>query len=163
MESEKKFTFIAYHFINFILGLYSRINRDIKISFDEMMIVYVVAHQWLYNMHQSDLKSFEDMSKAAKKDLDIYNLKDTKLTILSISNALSQPKETTRRRVQKLIDYKLLDKNDDGGIVLGENYNQIINANAKKTTQELAKFFRVMKKTWSDDELNDIASGKLDF
>jgi predicted transcriptional regulator len=103
------------------------------------------------------------MSKAVKKDLDIYNLKDTKLTILSISNALSQPKETTRRRVQKLIDYKLLDKNDDGGIVLGENYNQIINANAKKTTQELAKFFRVMKKTWSDDELNDIASGKLDF
>ena len=163
MNSEKKFSYLAYHYINFILGLYSRINRDIKISFDEMMIVYVVAHQWLYNMHQSDLKSFEDMSKVVKKDLDIYNLKDTKLTILSISNALSQPKETTRRRVQKLIDYKLLDKNDDGGIVLGENYNQIINANAKKTTQELAKFFRVMKKTWSDDELNDIASGKLDF
>ena len=163
MYQEKKFSHLAYHYINFILGLYSRINRDIKISFDEMMIVYVVAHQWIYNMHQSDLKSFEDMSKAVKKDLDIYNLKDTKLTILSISNALSQPKETTRRRVQKLIDYKLLDKNDDGGIVLGENYNQIINANAKKTTQELAKFFRVMKKTWSDDELNDIASGKLDF
>ena len=163
MNSEKKFSYLAYHYINFILGLYSRINRDIKISFDEMMIVYVVAHQWLYNMHQSDLKSFEDMSKAVKKDLDIYNLKDTKLTILSISNSLSQPKETTRRRVQKLVDYKLLDKNDDGGIVLGENYNQIINANAKKTTQELAKFFRVMKKTWSDDELNDIASGKLDF
>ena len=163
MYQEKKFSYLAYHYINFIMGLYSRINRDIKISFDEMMIVYVVAHQWLYNMHQSDLKSFEDMSKVVKKDLDIYNLKDTKLTILSISNALSQPKETTRRRVQKLIDYKLLDKNDDGGIVLGENYNQIINANAKKTTQELAKFFRVMKKTWSDDELNDIASGKLDF
>ena len=163
MYQEKKFSYIAYHYINFIMGLYSRINRDIKISFDEMMIVYVVAHQWLYNMHQSDLKSFEDMSKVVKKDLDIYNLKDTKLTILSISNALSQPKETTRRRVQKLVDYKLLDKNDDGGIVLGENYNQIINANAKKTTQELAKFFRVMKKTWSDDELTDIASGKLDF
>ena len=163
MYQGKKFSYLAYHYINFIMGLYSRINRDIKISFDEMMIVYVVAHQWIYNMHQSDLKSFEDMSKVVKKDLDIYNLKDTKLTILSISNALSQPKETTRRRVQKLIDYKLLDKNDDGGIVLGENYNQIINANAKKTTQELAKFFRVMKKTWSDDELNDIASGKLDF
>ena len=163
MYQEKKFSYLAYHYINFILGLYSRINRDIKISFDEMMIIYVVAHQWLYNMHKSDLKSFEDIKKAVKKDLDIYNLKDTKLNILSISNVLSQPKETTRRRVQKLIDYKLLDKNDDGGIILGENYNQIINANAKKTTQELAKFFRVMKKTWSDDELNDIASGKLDF
>lgn len=163
MYQEKKFSYLAYHYINFIMGLYSRINRDIKISFDEMMIVYVVAHQWIYNMHRIDLKSFEDMSKAVKKDLDIYNFKDTKLTILSISNALSQPKETTRRRVQKLIDYKLLDKNDDGGIVLGENYNQIINANAKKTTQELAKFFRIMKKSWSDDELDDIASGKLNF
>ena len=111
----------------------------------------------------SKIKSFEDMSRSSKKDYDLYNFADTKLTILSISNALSQPKETTRRRLQKLIDYKLLDKNDDGGIILGENYNQIINANAKKTTQELAKFFRVMKKTWSDDELNDIASGKLDF
>ena len=163
MKSEKKFSYLAYHYINFILGLYSRINRDIKISFDEMMIVYVVAHQWIYNMHRSEIKSFEDMSRSSKKDYDLYNFADTKLTILSISNALSQPKETTRRRLQKLIDYKLLDKNDDGGIILGENYNQIINANAKKTTQELAKFFRVMKQTWSDDELNDIASGKLDF
>lgn len=163
MESEKKFTYLAYHFINFILGLYSRINRDIKISFDEMMIIYVVVHQWIYNIHRDEIKSYEDILIASKEDLGAYNLKDTKLTVLSISNALSQPKETTRRRVQKLIDFKLLNKNDDGGIILGENYNQIINANAKKTTQELAKFFRVMKKTWSDADIDKIASGKLDF
>ena len=163
MKSEKKFSYLAYHYINFILGLYSRINRDIKISFDEMMIVYVVAHQWIYNMHRSELKSFEDMSRSSKKDYDLYNFEDTKLTILSISNALSQPKETTRRRLQKLIDYKLLDKNDDGGIILGENYNQIINANAKKTTQELAKFFRIIKKKWDDDDIDKIASGKIEF
>ncbi|MDB4184489.1 hypothetical protein N9751_03050 [Alphaproteobacteria bacterium] len=163
MKSEKKFSYLAYHYINFILGLYSRINRDIKISFDEMMIVYVVAHQWIYNMHRSEIKSFEDMSRSSKKDYDLYNFEDTKLTILSISNALSQPKETTRRRLQKLIDYKLLDKNDDGGIILGENYNQIINANAKKTTQELAKFFRIIKKKWDDDDIDKIASGKIEF
>ena len=163
MEQEKKFTFLAYHYINFIMGLYSRINRDIKISFDEMMIVYVVAHQWIHNMHQSGVKSYEEMSRAVKKDYDVYNYKGTKLTVLSISNTLSQPKETIRRRVQKLIDYKLLDKNDDGGIVLGENYNQIINTNAKKTTQELAKGYRIITDTWADDELAKIASGKLDF
>ena len=163
MKSEKKFSYLAYHYINFILGLYSRINRDIKISFDEMMIVYVVVHQWIYNMHRSEIKSFEDMSRSSKKDYDLYNFEGTKLTILSISNALSQPKETTRRRLQKLIDYKLLDKNDDGGIILGENYNQIINANAKKTTQELAKFFRIIKKTWDDDDIDKIASGKIEF
>ena len=163
MKPEKKFTYLAYHYINFILGLYSRINRDIKISFDEMMIVYVVAHQWLYNMHRSEIKSYDDMSRSSKKDYDLYNYDDTKLTVLSISNALSQPKETTRRRVQKLIDYKLLDKNDEGGIILGEIYNRIINANAKKTTQELAKFFRIIKKTWDDDDIDMIASGKIEF
>ena len=65
--------------------------------------------------------------------------KGSKLSILSIANILSQPKESIRRRVQKLIDYQLLAKDESNGIILGENYTKIMGGFGEVTSKELSK------------------------
>ena len=65
--------------------------------------------------------------------------KGSKLSILSIANILSQPKESIRRRVQKLIDFQLLAKDESSGIILGENYTKIMGGFGEVTTKELAR------------------------
>jgi DNA-binding IclR family transcriptional regulator len=73
----------------------------------------------------------------------------SRLSILSIANILGQPKESTRRRVQKLIDYQLLKKDDNNGIMLGENYTRLVNKFADKTAAELYKLTtRLGKINW---------------
>ena len=65
--------------------------------------------------------------------------KGSKLSILSIANILNQPKESIRRRVQKLIDYQLLAKDESNGIILGENYTKIMGGFGEVTSKELAR------------------------
>ena len=73
----------------------------------------------------------------------------SRLSILSIANILGQPKESTRRRVQKLIDYQLLKKDDNNGIMLGENYTKLVSEFADKTASELYRLTtRLGKINW---------------
>jgi DNA-binding IclR family transcriptional regulator len=73
----------------------------------------------------------------------------SRLSILSIANILGQPKESTRRRVQKLIDYQLLKKDENNGIMLGENYTKLVSEFADKTASELYRLTnRLGKINW---------------
>ena len=82
----------------------------------------------------------------------------SRLSILSIANILGQPKESTRRRVQKLIDYQLLKKDENNGIILGENYTKLVSEFADKTASELYRLtIRLGKINWyqkKDEEVS---------
>ena len=122
IESNQEFSNAGYEFLMFLTDYYKRVG-DLNLTFDEMMVLNTVAAQL-------GLKSYESLSIE-----EILNLKDeklqkffksSKLSILSIANILNKPKESIRRRVNKLIKLKLLTKDKNtNGIMLTVKYSEI--------------------------------------
>ena len=128
----------AYSWLMLITNYYKRVSDDLDINIDEMMTLNTVSAHWLYKINSKNNKSFSDLVDMSDEDIKKY-FSGSRLSILSIANILGQPKESTRRRVQKLIDYQLLKKDENNGIMLGENYTRLVNKFADKTAEELYK------------------------
>ena len=128
----------AYSWLMLITNYYKRVSDDLDINIDEMMTLNTVSAHWLYKINSKNNKSFTELVDMSDEDIKKY-FSGSRLSILSIANILGQPKESTRRRVQKLIDYQLLKKDENNGIMLGENYTRLVNKFADKTASELYK------------------------
>ena len=137
----------AYSWLMLITSYYKRVS-DLDINIDEMMALNTVSAHWLYKVNSKNNKSFRELKEMSDEDIKKY-FSGSRLSILSIANILGQPKETTRRRVQKLIDYQLLKKDDNNGIMLGENYTRLISDFGDKTAEEVYKLTtRLGKISW---------------
>tara|TARA_B100000927_G_scaffold152674_1_gene123091 strand:- start:2450 stop:2941 length:492 start_codon:yes stop_codon:yes gene_type:complete len=142
ITSSEIYSKMGYAFLMFITDYYRRAN-EFGLNIDEVMVAQVVAAQFSYKLNQEKSKSFEEMKNLSNKDIQ-KAFQGTKLSILSIAEILGQPKESVRRRVQKLIDYQLLAKGKDGGIVLCENYTKVINSLSSGTNKSFQKLVKQM-------------------
>ena len=136
-DQKSNYSKAAYAWLMHVTSYYKRVS-DIGINIDELMALNTVAAHWLYKINTSDTKSLDELIEMSSDEIKKY-FKGSKLSILSIANILSQPKESIRRRVQKLIDYQLLAKDESKGIILGENYTKIMGGFGEVTSKELAK------------------------
>ena len=136
-DQKSNYSKAAYAWLMHVTSYYKRIS-DIGINIDELMALNTVAAHWLYKINTSDTKSLDELIEMSSDEIKKY-FKGSKLSILSIANILSQPKESIRRRVQKLIDYQLLAKDENNGIILGENYTKIMGGFGEVTSKELAR------------------------
>ena len=139
-DSQQKFSVAAYAWLMFITDYYRRVS-DLDLNFDEMMTLNTVVTQWLYKINTQDPKSRQEITDMTDIEIGKY-FQGSRLSILSIANILNQPKESVRRRVQKLIDYQLIKKDDKGGLTVSENYTKLINTFGKQTQKELAKLLK---------------------
>ena len=136
-DQKSNYSKAAYAWLMHVTSYYKRIS-DIGINIDELMALNTVAAHWLYKINTSNTKSLDELIEMSSDEIKKY-FKGSKLSILSIANILSQPKESIRRRVQKLIDYQLLAKDESKGIILGENYTKIMGGFGEVTSKELAR------------------------
>ena len=139
-DSRQKFSVAAYAWLMFITDYYRRVS-DLDLNFDEMMTLNTVVTQWLYKINTQDPKSRQEITDMTDIEIGKY-FQGSRLSILSIANILNQPKESVRRRVQKLIDYQLIKKDKNGGLTVSENYTKLINTFGKQTQKELAKLLK---------------------
>ena len=124
IDSNQEFSNVGYAFLMFLTDYYKRVGK-LKLTFDEMMVLNTVAAQLGYNLKFSESLSIKDLSNL--KDEKITKIfKRSKLSILSIANILEQPKESVRRRVNRLISLNLLVKDNTGGIMLTENIQKYL-------------------------------------
>lgn len=143
----KSYSQAAYSWLMLITNYYKRVN-ELELNIDEMMTLNTVSAHWLYKINSKEEKSYNDLTDMPDEEIKKY-FSGSRLSILSIANILGQPKESTRRRVQKLIDYQLLKKDENNGIMLGENYTSLVNKFADKTAAELYKLTsRLGKINW---------------
>ena len=146
----------AYSWLMLITNYYKRVN-ELDLNIDEMMTLNTVSAHWLYKINSENEKSYNELIDMPDEEIKKY-FSGSRLSILSIANILGQPKESTRRRVQKLIDYQLLKKDENNGIILGENYTKLVSEFADKTASELYKLtIRLGKINWyqkKDDEVS---------
>ena len=146
-EEIKSYSQAAYSWLMLITNYYKRVN-ELDLNIDEMMTLNTVSAHWLYKINSKAEKSFNDLTDMPDEEIKKY-FSGSRLSILSIANILGQPKESTRRRVQKLIDYQLLKKDENNGIMLGENYTNLVSEFADKTASELYRLTnRLGKINW---------------
>tara|TARA_Y100001954_G_scaffold74349_1_gene81475 strand:- start:674 stop:1201 length:528 start_codon:yes stop_codon:yes gene_type:complete len=157
INSNQEFSNVGYAFLMFITDYYKRVSK-LKLTFDEMMVLNTVAAQLAYNLKSSESLSIKDL----------YNLKDekivkifkrSKLSILSIANILDQPKESIRRRVNRLISLNLLVKDKKtGGIMLTEKYSEILKNFSVNTLKQLSFLIQDMEEIgFLSDLLKDMS------
>ena len=139
-DSQQNYTIAAYAWLMFITDYYRRVS-ELNLNFDEMMTLNTVVTQWLYNVNSKDPKSRQELTDMTDHQIGKHFI-GSRLSILSIANILNQPKESVRRRVQKLIDYQLIRKDEYGGLTVSENYTKLIGTFGKQTQKELAKLLK---------------------
>ena len=109
ISSNQHFSNLAYYFLMFMVDYYKRVGK-LKLSFDEMMVLNTVASHLAYSLVPSQTLSVNDVLSLKNEKIEKIHHK-SKLSILSIANILDQPKESIRRRVNKLINEHLNNHN----------------------------------------------------
>ena len=124
ISSNQDYSSVGYYFLMFMVDYYKRVGK-LKLSFDEMMVLNTVASHLAYNLDSSQTLSIDDVLNLKNEKIQKIHHK-SKLSILSIANILDQPKESIRRRVNKLIKLNLIIKDEKAnGIMLTEKYREI--------------------------------------
>ena len=142
INSNQEFSNVGYAFLMFLTDYYKRVGK-LK-PFDEMMVLNTVAAQLGYNLKFSESLSIKDLSNLkGEKITKIF--KRSKLSILSIANILEQPKESVRRRVNRLISLHLLVKDNSGVIMLTEKYSEILKSFSVHTLKQLSFLIQDME------------------
>lgn len=134
-----------YDWSLFLVNLFLRVKKDLKIDYDSFMIIHVVAGNYLYQWNKDHSLSYDELSlrfeKIISESSDI-----NKITVTSLSMVLDIPRETVKRKVLNLIKKQLLFENSDKSIIIGESYKDYFQNFVLKTTTDLSVLIRKWKK-----------------
>jgi len=157
----KNFGSGMYGFLMFMIDYYRRVRADLKMDFDSFMIVQVVVSHEVYIMQSQSSKTYSEIStefdKISKaKEIDnsllVFKVKElmakvqkNKLTVSSICQVTTLPKETVRRKVRALVAKKILTQNKSEGVLVGPNYKMIFDETVPKTVMAFSKLIKKWK------------------
>ena len=166
---QKTFSNGMYAFLMFMIEHYRRVKTDLKMDFDSFIIIQVVVSHEVYIMQSQSSKTyseisdeFDKVSKATSIDdsLLIFKAKElmskiqkNKLTVSSICQVTTLPKETVRRKVRALVAKNILTQNKSEGLLVGPGYKKIFDETVPKTTAALSKLIKKWKETGVLDNL----------
>ena len=158
-----------YGFLMFMTDYYRRVRSELKMDFDSFMIVQIVVSHEVYIMQGETAKTyseisgeFDRISKATDIDdtLLIFKAKElmskiqkNKLTVSSICQVSTLPKETVRRKVRALVARKVLTQNKSEGVLVGPGYKMIFEETVPKTVEEFSKLIKKWKATGMLEEI----------
>ena len=142
-----------YDWIMFVLSFYVRVREKLNIDFESFVILQVVVSHSLYEINKSGPKTFIELGEQMVKLRNKKTKSNTKLTFASISDVLSLPRETVRRKVLNLCKQNILSSDNDDGIKLGSGYKQIYGDFVKHTTHDISALAKKWKKSGVLDDL----------
>ena len=97
-----------YDWIMFVLSFYVRVRENLNIDFESFVILQVVVSHSLYEINKSGPKTFIELGEQMVKLRQKKTRSHTRLTFASISDVLSLPRETVRRKVLNLCKQNIL-------------------------------------------------------
>ena len=127
-QKEPIFSQGLYHWVMFILSLYTRVRENLKIDFESFVILQVVVSHSLYQINKTGDKTYTQLESQIENILNTKTKKDAKLTLSSISAVLNMPRETVRRKIRILEKQKILEFNDKEGIIRSEHGDCVVNS-----------------------------------
>ena len=144
---EPPFSKGLYHWVMFVISLYTRVKEKLNIDFESFVILQVVVSHSLYEANKSGTKSFSDLEEQMEKITEKKYLNKRKLTFASIAEVLQLPRETVRRKVISLSKRSILLFNTYGGIKLGPAYKTIYKDFVTQTTLDLSSLINKWEKS----------------
>tara|TARA_Y100000590_G_C15553746_1_gene951944 strand:+ start:174 stop:767 length:594 start_codon:yes stop_codon:yes gene_type:complete len=135
-----------YHWVMFVISLYSRVRESLKIDFESFVILQVVVSHSLYQINKSGSKTFTELETHITSITEKKSIKNSKLTFASIAEVLALPRETVRRKVLQLSKQDILTSSSKNGIKLGTGYKTIYKEFVTKTTSDLSSLVKKWKK-----------------
>jgi len=146
-----------YHWVMFILSLYTRVKEKLNIDFESFVILQVVVSHSLYETNKLGTKSFSDLEEQMEKITEKNYLNKRKLTFASIAEVLQLPRETVRRKIISLSKRNILSFNTYGGIKLGPAYKTIYKDFVTQTTLDLSSLVNKWEKSGALKNLLELA------
>ena len=142
-----------YQWSLFLINLFLRVKKNLKIDYDSFMIMHIVFGYHLNQIHKDEQKSFEQLSFKFE-NLVKENIPSTeKLTVTSIASALDLPRETVKRKVDGLIELQILGFQSNKSIALGAKYKEICDQFILESTHDIGK---LLKRWESKDYINKL-------
>ncbi len=136
-----------YHWIMFVLSLYTRVREKLNIDYESFAILQVAVSHSLYEINKSGDKTFAELEEQITKITYKRNINTSKLTFASIAEVLQLPRETVRRKVIALSKKDILTFNTYGGIKLGPSYKTIYKDFVRQTTLDLSSLVKKWEKS----------------
>ena len=131
-----------YQWSLFLINLFLRVKKNLKIDYDSFMIMHIVFGYHLNQINKDDQKSFEQLSFRFE-NLVKENIPSTeKLTVTSISLALDLPRETVKRKVDGLIELQMLGFQSNKSISLGAKYKEVVDQFILESTNNIGKLLK---------------------
>lgn len=140
-----------YSWMMFLINFYNRIKKNLNIDFESFMIMQIVVSDYLYFSNKSGVKNYEDIKKELNNNEEPF-IKNRKINIASISEVLSLPRETVRRKVLHLSKIKLLDYKKNG-VSIGSEYKTVFGEFVSETVDKMSQ---LMKKWEADGSLKKL-------
>ncbi len=146
-SKEPLFSKGLYHWVMFVLSLYTRVREKLNIDYESFVILQVVVSHSLYEINKSGDKTFTELEEQMSRITQKKNIKTSKLTFASIAEVLQLPRETVRRKVISLSKKDILTFNTYGGIKLGPSYKTIYKEFVSQTTLDLSSLMKKWEKS----------------
>ena len=159
-QKEPIFSQGLYHWVMFVLSLYTRVRESLKIDFESYVILQVVVSHSLYQINKTGAKTFTELEDQMTKFAQNKKIRNNKLTFASIADVLQLPRETVRRKVLALSKNNILLGNTENGIKLGAAYKTIYKEFVTETVLDLGTLMKKFKKNGTLDYLLDIDKKK---
>ena len=107
-QKEPIFSQGLYHWVMFVLSLYTRVKEKLNIDYESFVILQVVVSHSLYEINKTGDKSVDEVEEQISMILKKRNINTNKLTFASISEVIQLPRETVRRKVSELTAIHIL-------------------------------------------------------
>jgi len=155
-QKEPLFSQGLYHWVMFIISLYTRVRENLKMDFESFVILQVVVSHSLYQINKTGAKTFTELEDQMTKFVQNKKIRNNKLTFASIADVLQLPRETVRRKVLGLSKNNILLGNTENGIKLGPAYKTIYKGFVTETTLDLGTLMKKFKKSGALEHLLEI-------
>ena len=142
---ESNFSQGFYHWVMFILSLYTRVRKNLKMDFESFVILQVVVSHSVYEVNKSGSKTFSELEDQMSRITQKKSTRNSKLTFASVAEVLQLPRETVRRKVLALAKRNYLTSHSINGIKLGSEYKTIYKNFVTQTTLDLSSVIRKWK------------------
>tara|TARA_Y100000816_G_C26088706_1_gene574947 strand:- start:266 stop:790 length:525 start_codon:yes stop_codon:yes gene_type:complete len=143
-----------YSWMMFLINLYNRVKKNLKIDFDSFMILQLVVSDYLYKTNKDGIKNFNQIEQSLNNSSDLFKEK-RKVNIASIAEVLSLPRETVRRKVLYLSKIRLLDYTKSG-IGIGSEYKTVFNEFVADTVSKMSQLIKKWEQDGSLKKLLDL-------
>tara|TARA_B100001057_G_scaffold206288_1_gene207045 strand:+ start:206 stop:715 length:510 start_codon:yes stop_codon:yes gene_type:complete len=164
----ESFENIAYAWEMLIVEHYATVRKILKCDYSSYVILELVASHYIYNKKKDDENVNKTSWKALWKLHDDEKFKDVIyktyniLTVSSVSLITGMPHESVRRKVNALLDQKILEKKD-GGLQLGKKFESYFKILAAKEVEMLRNFITEIETNGGLDWLKSEEATKIIF